>query len=244
MDSFSRRRSGGRSQRGAFGPSDTAWTRARVRPVDCLGRSFLSCARRHVYLAGAAPCGGLGNLQRGGLGLPDVVCKYRCAHHRFFWGTWVASVQGIYGAFGALGGSAINAAVGPKCGVFWLWSRFYSDGRTPSFSRRRALGLPSQNALGRERDIQYPAAYALTDYSAPAGRRIEIGDAALAAVRSGGRFPPDDVEGFVRVLEEIYSLMSERSADGAIVLKKARKASARGFAKSGRCRATDASAAA
>ena len=32
--------------------------------------------------------------------------------------TRVASVQGIYGAFGALGGSAINAAVGPSVESF------------------------------------------------------------------------------------------------------------------------------
>ena len=59
-------------------------------------------------------------------------------------------------------------------------------------------------------------------FSLQTGRRIEIGDPALAEVRIGGRFPTDDVEGFVRVLEEIYSLKAERTADGVIVLKKAR----------------------
>lgn len=59
-------------------------------------------------------------------------------------------------------------------------------------------------------------------FSTQTGRRIEIGDPALAEVRIGGRFPTDDAEGFVRVLEEIYSLKAERTADGVIVLKKAR----------------------
>jgi transmembrane sensor len=59
-------------------------------------------------------------------------------------------------------------------------------------------------------------------FSAQAGRRVEIGDPALAEVRIGGRFPTEDVEGFVRVLEEIYDVKSERRADGAIVLRKAR----------------------
>ncbi|MDP3072962.1 MAG: FecR domain-containing protein [Opitutaceae bacterium] len=54
------------------------------------------------------------------------------------------------------------------------------------------------------------------------GRRIEVGDPALGAVRIGGRFPTDDVEGFVRALEEIYDVKSERRADGAIVLRKGR----------------------
>ncbi len=59
-------------------------------------------------------------------------------------------------------------------------------------------------------------------FSTQTVRRIEIGDPALAEVRIGGRFPTDDAEGFVRVLEEIYSLKAERTADGVIVLKKAR----------------------
>jgi transmembrane sensor len=54
------------------------------------------------------------------------------------------------------------------------------------------------------------------------GRRIEIGDPALAMVRIGGRFPSEDVDGFVRVLEEIYDVKAERGADSSIVLRKAR----------------------
>ncbi len=54
------------------------------------------------------------------------------------------------------------------------------------------------------------------------GRRIEISDPALAAVRIGGRFPTDDVDGFVRALDEIYDVKAEKRADGSIVLRKAR----------------------
>jgi transmembrane sensor len=59
-------------------------------------------------------------------------------------------------------------------------------------------------------------------FSQRTGRRIEIGDPALATVRIGGQFPTDDVDGFVRVLEEIYDVKSERRADSSIVLWKAR----------------------
>lgn len=52
------------------------------------------------------------------------------------------------------------------------------------------------------------------------GRRIEVADRALAAVRIGGRLPDDDVEGFVRALEEVYGVRVERRADGVIVLRK------------------------
>jgi len=52
------------------------------------------------------------------------------------------------------------------------------------------------------------------------GRRIEVADRALAAVRIGGRLPDDDVEGFVRALEEVYGVRVERRPDGVIVLRK------------------------
>lgn len=52
------------------------------------------------------------------------------------------------------------------------------------------------------------------------GRRIEVADRALAAVRIGGRLADDDVEGFVRALEEVYGVRVERRADGVIVLRK------------------------
>lgn len=57
-------------------------------------------------------------------------------------------------------------------------------------------------------------------FAARSGRRFEIADPALAAVRIGGRFPTDDVDGFVRALEEIYGVKAERRADGVIALTK------------------------
>jgi transmembrane sensor len=54
------------------------------------------------------------------------------------------------------------------------------------------------------------------------GRRIELGDADLGEVHIGGSFPPDDVDGFLRALEEIYGVKVERRADGVMVLRKAR----------------------
>jgi hypothetical protein len=36
----------------------------------------------------------------------------------------------------------------------------------------------------------------------------------------GGRLPGDDVECFVRALEEVYGVRVERRADGVIVLRK------------------------
>lgn len=54
------------------------------------------------------------------------------------------------------------------------------------------------------------------------GRRIEIADPALGAVQIGGRFPTDDVDGFLRALDAIYDVKAEKRADGSIVLRKAR----------------------
>lgn len=62
----------------------------------------------------------------------------------------------------------------------------------------------------------------VTTFAQRSGRRIEIGDPALRAVRIGGRFPTDDVDGFIRALEEIYDVKSEKRADGSIVLRQAR----------------------
>lgn len=58
--------------------------------------------------------------------------------------------------------------------------------------------------------------------TAQSGRTIEIGEPALEAVRIGGRFPIGDVDGFIRVIEEIYEVKSEVRADGAIVLLKSK----------------------
>jgi len=53
------------------------------------------------------------------------------------------------------------------------------------------------------------------------GRSIQIEDPDLNAVRIGGRFPAGDVEGFIRVIGEVYQLRSEFRPDGTIVLRKA-----------------------
>jgi transmembrane sensor len=57
-------------------------------------------------------------------------------------------------------------------------------------------------------------------FSKRSGRKIEIGDQSLAAVRIGGRYPTEDVDGFLRVLDEIYDVKSDQRADGAIVLRR------------------------
>ncbi|MBL9206821.1 MAG: FecR domain-containing protein [Opitutaceae bacterium] len=59
-------------------------------------------------------------------------------------------------------------------------------------------------------------------FARESGRRIEIADTALGEVRIGGRFPTQDVDGFVRVLEEIYDVKSERRSDGTLVLRAGR----------------------
>lgn len=59
-------------------------------------------------------------------------------------------------------------------------------------------------------------------FARESGRRIEIADSVLGEVRIGGRFPTQDVDGFVRVLEEIYDVKSERRADGTLILRAGR----------------------
>lgn len=58
------------------------------------------------------------------------------------------------------------------------------------------------------------------EFSRRSGQRLQLADRSLAAIRIGGRFPADDVGGFVHALEEICHVTSERRPDGTIVLKK------------------------
>lgn len=51
------------------------------------------------------------------------------------------------------------------------------------------------------------------------GYRLILADPQLAVLRTGGRFRGDDVEGFVRLLEDNYGIHSETTPDGAIVLR-------------------------
>ena len=59
-------------------------------------------------------------------------------------------------------------------------------------------------------------------FTRQSGVRIAIADPTLNSVRIGGLFPSDNVDGFVRVLEELYDVKSERRTDGSIVLRRAR----------------------
>lgn len=57
-------------------------------------------------------------------------------------------------------------------------------------------------------------------FSRRSGRKMEIADPALAATRIGGKFPTDDVDGFLRGLREIYDVRAEPTADGGLLLRK------------------------
>ncbi|MBI5692141.1 MAG: FecR domain-containing protein [Verrucomicrobia bacterium] len=59
----------------------------------------------------------------------------------------------------------------------------------------------------------------VAEFSRRSGRQLRLGDPALSSVQVGGRFPIDDVDGFVRALEEIYQVKCERQGDGLIILK-------------------------
>jgi len=52
------------------------------------------------------------------------------------------------------------------------------------------------------------------------GHRVVLADPALAQVRLGGRFRADDAEGFAKLLPAMLDVEVERTADGAIVLRK------------------------
>lgn len=52
------------------------------------------------------------------------------------------------------------------------------------------------------------------------GRRVILADPALAGLRLGGRFRADDVDGFANVLATTLEIDVERTADGALVLRK------------------------
>jgi transmembrane sensor len=62
----------------------------------------------------------------------------------------------------------------------------------------------------------------VTRFSERSGRRIEVSDPELASVRIGGRFPNEDVDGFLRALETVYDVKAERRADGSVTLRRAR----------------------
>ncbi len=51
------------------------------------------------------------------------------------------------------------------------------------------------------------------------GRRIEIDGPALAAMRIGGQFPTDDVDGFVRAIAALHAIKVEHHSDGSVMLR-------------------------
>jgi transmembrane sensor len=52
------------------------------------------------------------------------------------------------------------------------------------------------------------------------GQRMILADPSLAALRLGGRFRADDIDGFAHVLAATLEIEVERAADGALVLRK------------------------
>jgi ferric-dicitrate binding protein FerR (iron transport regulator) len=57
------------------------------------------------------------------------------------------------------------------------------------------------------------------EFQRQTGQRIELGDVELAQRRIGGRFRADDIDGFIRLLEEYYGVKSQRTSDGVILLR-------------------------
>ena len=58
------------------------------------------------------------------------------------------------------------------------------------------------------------------EFGRATGRRLVLADPALADLRFGGRFRADDIDGFTHLLASTLDLDVERTADGAIVLRK------------------------
>ena len=60
----------------------------------------------------------------------------------------------------------------------------------------------------------------VTVFQRRSGHRIVLADPALAALRIGGRFRADDVEGFATLLATAYGIDMHRADDGSFVLQK------------------------
>jgi transmembrane sensor len=56
------------------------------------------------------------------------------------------------------------------------------------------------------------------EFQQQTGYRIVLADPGLAERRIGGRFRADNIEGFVRLLEEHFGVVSQRTPEGVIVL--------------------------
>lgn len=59
------------------------------------------------------------------------------------------------------------------------------------------------------------------EFEQQTGRKVVLADPTLETMRVGGRFPGDDVDGFVRVLEQHYGVRARREADGTLTLDRA-----------------------
>lgn len=64
-----------------------------------------------------------------------------------------------------------------------------------------------------------PLSEVAAEFERASGYRLILGDPELARIRIGGRFPRNDLDGFVRMLEEAYGVRSERSGDRTITLR-------------------------
>jgi transmembrane sensor len=58
------------------------------------------------------------------------------------------------------------------------------------------------------------------EFQQQTGFRIVLADPELAGRRIGGRFRADNIEGFIRLLEEHFGVVSQRTPEGVIVLLK------------------------
>ena len=58
------------------------------------------------------------------------------------------------------------------------------------------------------------------EFQQQTGYRIVLADPELAGRRIGGRFRADNIEGFIRLLEEHFGVVSQRTPEGVIVLLK------------------------
>jgi transmembrane sensor len=58
------------------------------------------------------------------------------------------------------------------------------------------------------------------EFERRSGRRVVLADPELAALRLGGRFRADDLDGFTHLLATTFDLAVEHSADGSLVLRK------------------------
>ena len=67
-----------------------------------------------------------------------------------------------------------------------------------------------------------PLAEAVAEFNRHNRHQIVIGDAELGALPIGGTFRPDNVEGFVRLLNTTLDIRAEKNGDGQTVLRRSR----------------------